>query len=119
MKRNILKYIVIAAVVILAGTGFAYAGGGRHASPHFRGYHHGNPGWGYNHHARHHHYHGPRHQYYHHYRHYGPPARYYHHYYYRDYYYRGDCGPYDGAYYFSGAFSEPGFGFSFGTRGNW
>jgi hypothetical protein len=42
-------------------------------------------------------------------------VRYYHH---NRSYYRG-CDRYDGAYYFSGAFAEPGFGFAFGTRGSW
>jgi len=115
MKRNLLKYFIIAAVVMLVGTGFAFAGGGDRYShppsaPYHGGYHHNNHGWGYNH-YQHNYYHGPRNL---HYYHYGPPARYYY-----NPYYRGDCDRYDGAYYFSGAFSEPGFGFVFGTRGNW
>jgi len=119
MKRNLLKIFIIAAVLIWVGTGFAFAGGGNRYShpsgaPHYRGYHHSNPGWGHTP-YRQHYYHGPR---YHRYYHYGPPARYYYNSYYNNYY-RGDCDRYDGAYYFSGAFSEPGFGFVFGTRGNW
>jgi hypothetical protein len=101
---------------MLVGTGFAFAGGGNRYShspsaPHYRGYQHSNPGWGHTP-YQYHYYHGPR---YHRNYHYGPPARYY----YNRYYYRGDSDRYDGAYYFSGAFSEPGFGFVFGTRGNW
>jgi len=119
MKRNLLKIFIIAAVLILVGTGFAFAGGGNryshHSSaPYHGGYNQNNYGWGYNH-YQHHYYHGPRYP---HYYHYGPPARYHYNSYYNNYY-RGDCDRYDGAYYFSGAFSEPGFGFFFGTRGNW
>lgn len=127
MKRNLMKILIVCSIMILFGSGFAWAGGrGHHSRPpgasHYKGYQHHGGGWGYRHHgATHHHYrHGyaPR---YHHYRYYGPPA-YYHHYKRYGYpggYYPGGWGGYDGGYYFSGGYSEPGFGFVFGTRGNW
>jgi hypothetical protein len=122
MKRNPTIFLVVFSIAILFGIGSAWAGGRSHYSHHpnasyYKGYkHHGN-GWGYRHHAppdRYHHHrgYGPR---YYNYRYYGPPA--YYHYY--NSYYPGAWGGYDGAYYFSGGFSEPGFGFAFGTRGNW
>jgi len=126
MKRNLMKLFIILSIAVLFGTGSAWAGGRNHYpnhhnnGSHFRGYHHNGHGWGYKHHGpryyhqRHQRYydHGPR---YYHYRHYGPPARYY----YDDYYYPRYWGQYDGAYYFSGGFAQPGVGFAFGTHGNW
>jgi hypothetical protein len=121
MKRNIMKFFMVFSIVILFGTGLALAGGRNHYSGYpgasRYGVHHYKHHGGYTHHrsrppARHYYDHGPR---YYHYRHYGPPARYR----YYNYYYPGDWGRYDDAYHFSGGFSEPGFGFVFGTRGNW
>jgi hypothetical protein len=122
MKPHFMKILIVLSIVILFGTGYAWAGGRTpysHPSKgsHYRGYHQKGNAWGYKHHWPKHHYRydydrGPR---YYPYRHYGPPPRYY----YYNHYYPGDWGRYDGAYYFSGGYSEPGFGFVFGTRGNW
>lgn len=119
MKPSLMKYLIIAAVLILFGSGAVWAGGpGHHSRPpggsHYQGNYHKHHGGGYRHYGpsyhRHHYYdHGPRYRYY-----YGPPR-----YYYYNPYYPGGWGGYDGAYYFSGGISEPGFGFVFGTRGNW
>lgn len=112
MKMNMLKLLIIALILSWLGAGAAVAGGYKssYKAPAYSGYHHGG---GY-HHQGPHYQHSPG--YWHHrYPYYGPPARYYHH---HRYNYRG-CDRYDGAYYFSGAFSEPGFGFVFGTRGSW
>jgi hypothetical protein len=128
MRPNFLKsYIVcvLAATMVFFGSGLAAAGGRNRSSPHnnaphYRGYHYKQPG-GYQHHwpshsYRHHYDYRPRYYY----RYYGPPAPYYHYNsYYPGYYYPGGWGGYDGAYYLSGGISEPGFGFVFGTRGNW
>lgn len=118
MKPSLMKYLIIAAVLILFGSGAVWAGGpGHHSRPpggsHYQGNYHKHHGGGYRHYGpsyhRHHYYdHGPRYRYY-----YGPPRYYY------NPYYPGGWGGYDGAYYFSGGISEPGFGFVFGTRGNW
>lgn len=119
MKVKFLKLSIIAALLILTGTGTAFAGGYRKHSNHpyapaYKGYHHGgNHQGGYTQHRPYHHYNQwPR---YHRYYHYGPPAPYY----YNNYYYYRDYDPYYGGYYFSGAYSEPGFGFVFGSRGSW
>lgn len=121
MKRTVMKIIVVFSIMTLFGIGSAWAGGRSHYSHHpnasyHKGYHHHGGGWGYRHHGpkyhyHHHYYREPR---YHSYRYYGPPAHYYYH-----PYYPGGWGGYDGAYYFSGGFCEPGFGFVFGTHGNW
>lgn len=119
MKSNLLKYLLIAAVLILFGSGPVWAGRSGHPSrppggSHYQGHYYKHHGGGYRHHGpskyyhRHYH-HWPRYHYY-----YGPPR-----YHYYNPYYPGGWGGYDGAYYFSGGFSEPGFGFAFGTRGNW
>jgi len=92
-----------------------------YGAPHYRGHQHSHHGGGYKHHwPRHHHHHyynhGPRYSrpyYRHHY--YSPPASYY----YYNGYYPGYWDRSYGTYYFSGGFSEPGFGYVFGTRGNW
>lgn len=119
MKPNLMKYLAIAAALILFGSGSVWAGRpGHHPGPpggsHYRGHYHKHyGGWyqpqgpSYYHHRRYDHW--PRHHYY-----YGPP-----HYYYYNPCYPGGWSRYDGAYYFSGSFFEPGFGFVFGTRGNW
>jgi hypothetical protein len=122
MKANFMKYFMMIAMLMLLGSGFALAGGRNHYSQphsysHSRVHQHSRHSWGHQHHWPRNHYH----RYYHHgpqYNHYhscGRPA-------YSSYY--NPCYPrywdrYDGAYYFSGAFSEPGFGFVFGTYGNW
>jgi hypothetical protein len=116
MKTNMLKLSMVILVSILVGAGVAFAGGyksysNNHNAQGYSGYHHG--GHNYYHHQpyyRYHHGYGHPGPYY-----YGPPVRYYNH---RNYYYRG-CDRYDGGYYFSGAYTEPGFGFVFGTRGSW
>jgi hypothetical protein len=112
MKTNVLKLLIIVLTLILIGTGAAVAGGyrGSYKAPAWGGYYHGG---GYYHHGPYYHY-SPgywhnRYQYY------GPPVRCYP---YGSYYNRGYY-PYNGAYHFSGGFSEPGFGFVFGTRGSW
>jgi len=112
MKVNIMKLLIIALILSFIGAGAAVAGGYKsfNRAPAHSGYHHG--GGDYHHRPYYHSYHS---DWQHGYRHYGPPVRYYR---YHPYYYRG-CDRYDGAYYFSGAFSEPGFGFVFGTRGGW
>jgi hypothetical protein len=115
MKINLLKLLLVVLALIMLGTSAAFGGGYKNQStysghPSYRGTYHGG---GYYHHPPyyrpHHGYWHPRPYYY------GPPARYYN---YQKYYY-GGCNRYDGGYYFSGAFSEPGFGFVFGTRGSW
>jgi hypothetical protein len=122
MKRNLMSFLIIFSIAVFFGTGFVWAGGrnhysrGHHGYQH-KGYHDNGRGWGYKHHwprhyHRHYYDHGPR---YYHYRHYGPPASYY----YYDGYYPGYWGPSYNSYYFSGGISEPGFGFVFGTNGNW
>lgn len=122
MKRKLLKIFIISSVLILFGSGSALAGGRNYRSsypsaPQYKGYSSKQPEWRYQHHGpkhryRHYYDRGPRSYYY---RYYGPPVPYY--YYRHDYPSHWDR--YDGAYYFSGGFSEPGFGFVFGTRGNW
>lgn len=112
MKTNMLKLLIIVLMLSLIGTGAAVAGGyrGSYKAPASGGYYHGG---GYYHHGPYYHYSpGYWHNRYHYY---GPPVRCYPQ---SNYYNRG-YGRYDGAYYFSGAFSEPGFGFVFGTRGSW
>jgi hypothetical protein len=112
MKTKMLKFLIMALMVSLIGAGAASAGGYKsfYKAPGYGGYY--KPG-GYYH-------HGPYHRYspgYWHNRYpcYGPPVRCYphHHHYYRGY------NRYGGAYFFSGAFPGPGFGFVFGTRGSW
>ena len=115
MKNNLLKLLLVVVALIVLGTGVAFAGGYKNRSscysrPSYGGAYHG--GGGYHQPP----YHRPNPGYWHprpH--HYGPPARYYHH---PNHTYRG-YGRYDGGYYFSGAFAEPGFGIVFGTRGSW
>jgi hypothetical protein len=111
MKTNILKLLVVSLALILLGTGAAFAGGDKnHSTYSYRGTYHGGGD-----------YHRPPYRPPHpgywrsrpHY--YRAPTRYYN---YQNYYNRG-CGRYYGGSYFSGAFSEPGFGFAFGTRGSW
>jgi hypothetical protein len=116
MKRNIVALCVSMAILILIASGAAHAGGGRQHSYSrgghgYKGYHYHGGGY----HPRPHRYHhwpAYRHHYY---RPCGPPVRYYSHY--RGYY--PGWGGTDGGYYFSGTYSEPGFGFAFGTRGSW
>lgn len=115
MKTSLLKSSMVLALLILVGAGVAFAGGNkgysqRHNSSGYNGYHHGGHNYHHQPSYRYHHGYGHHRPYY-----YGAPAHYYN---YRNYYYRG-CDRYDGGYYFSGAFSEPGFGFVFGTRGSW
>jgi hypothetical protein len=124
MKPNLMKYLIIAAVLILFGSGSAVAGGRNHyyrnpGASHYKGYHYKHHD--YKHHGGGYRHHWPRYDYhhryndwprYHHY--YGPPR-----YHYYNHYYPGSWDRYDGAYYFSGGFSEPGVGFVFGTRGDW
>lgn len=112
MKANMLKLLIMVLMLGLIGAGTAVAGG-------YRGYYHAPAHGGYYHGGGSYH-HGPYHYYspgywHNRYPYYGPPVRCYPHY---NYYNRG-YDRYDGAYYFSGAFSEPGFGFFFGTRGSW
>jgi hypothetical protein len=115
MKANIMKLLTIFLMLGWLGTGAAVAGAYKssYKAPAHRGYYHGGGG---DHHRSHHRY-SPGYRLYWPHRHsyYGPPVRYYHH----SRYIYGGCGRYNGAYYFSGAFSEPGFGFVFGTRGSW
>lgn len=115
MKNNLLKLLTVVVALIVLGTGAAFAGGYKNHStcsnhPSYGGAYHGG---GYYHQPPYYHpnpgYWHPRPYYY------GPPARYYN---YRNYYNRG-CDRYDGGYNFSGVYSEPGFGFVFGTRGSW
>jgi hypothetical protein len=114
MKTKFLKLFVVGLALSVLGTGAAIAGGNKnhsnnsghqgYAGPYHggRAYHRPPP-----HHPRPYYWqHGPYH--------YRPPAR---HYNYRNYYRGYDR--YDGGYYFSGAYAEPGFGFVFGTRGSW
>jgi hypothetical protein len=115
MKTNLLKSSMVLALLIMVGAGVAFAGGNkgypqRHNASGYSGYHHGGHNYHHQPSYRYHHGYGHHRPYY-----YGAPAPYYNH---RNYYYRG-CDRYDGGYYFSGAFSEPGFGFVFGTRGSW
>jgi hypothetical protein len=114
MKMNMLKLLIITLILSWLGTGAALAGGykGSYKAPAHSGYYHGG---GYYHHGPYYR-HSPGPGYWHH-RHpyYGPSGRYYYH----NRYDSWGCNRYDGAYYFSGAFSEPGFGFVFGTRGSW
>ncbi len=120
MKRKLMKLIIICSMTILLGAGPAFAGGRNYHSqhygaPHYRGYQQNHHGWGYNH-QRHYYNHGPRYYrpyYQHHY--YGPPPSCYPY----NGYYPGYWGPSYNSYYFSGGISEPGFGFVFGTSGNW
>lgn len=121
MKRNAMNVFIAFSIVILFGIGSAWAGGRNHYSHHpnasyYKGYHHHGNGWGYRH-------HGPRHHYHHRYdhgrryyshRYYAPPAYYHYH-----PYDPVAWGGYDGGYYVSGGYSEPSFGFVFGSRGNW
>lgn len=115
MKTNMLKLSMVIMLLALVGAGVAFAGGNKsyshrpNASGH-SGYHNGGRNYYHQPSYRSYHGHGYHKPYY-----YGSPARYYN---YRNYSYRG-CDRYDGGYYFSGAFSEPGFGFVFGTRGSW
>ena len=118
MKAKLMKLSIILAVLILVGTGTAFAGGnkghyGQHRAPAFKGYHHGGKHHGgYRHHRADHHYRpGPA---YHRFYHYGPPAHHYYHSYYSYY-----APYYNGGSYFSGGYAEPGFGFFFGTRSGW
>jgi hypothetical protein len=122
MKANFMKYFMMIAMLMLLGSGFALAGGRNHYSQlpsysHNGVHQHNRHSWG---HQRH----WPR-NHYHHYYHHGPQYYHYHSYGRPAYYsYYNACYPrywdrYDGAYYLSGAFSEPGFGFAFGTYGNW
>lgn len=124
MKRNLMKFFIVLSIAILFGNGFAWAGGRNYPSHrpneyHYRGYQDKGEGrwhgqdWRGHRHYRQHYDHGPRYRYY---PRYCPPER---HYYYYNQYYPGYWGRYDGAYYFSGGYSEPGVGFVFGTRGNW
>jgi len=123
MKRNLMRFFIVFSIAVLFGTGFAWAGGRNYHSPrpndyHYRGHGDKGEGRGYRHdwprhyHNRYYYDHGPR---YYHYPRYCPPERYYHY----NHYYPGYWGRYDGAYYFSGGYSEPSVGFVFGTRGNW
>jgi hypothetical protein len=118
MKPYCMKIFIVFCAMILLGSGYAWAGGRSpyshpSARSYYKGYHSkgGNEHHWPKRHYRHYYHRAPR---YHHYRYYGPPPSYYHY-----NYYPGNWGRYDGAYYFSGAYSEPGFGFVFGTRGNW
>lgn len=106
MKMNMLKLLIIVLMLSLIGTGAAVAGGYRssYKAPAWGGYYHHGP-----------YYHYSPGSWYNRYHYYGPPVRCYPH---ANYYNRG-YDRYDGAYFFSGAFSEPGFGFVFGTRGSW
>lgn len=121
MKSYFTKILIVLCAMIFLGSGYAWAGGRSYYShpsdrSHSKGYH---SKGGYKHHwpkrhYRHHYHRAPRHY---HYRYHGPPPP---SYYYHSYsYYPGDWGRYDGAYYLSGAYSVPDFGFVFGTRGNW
>jgi hypothetical protein len=122
MKRNLMKIVIVLSIAVLFANGLAWAGSRGHHSQRstghqYRGYHDRGEGSWYRHgwprHYQHRHYYRePR---YHHYPRYCPPARSY----YYNRFYPGDWGRYDGAYYFSGGYSEPGVGFVFGTRGNW
>jgi len=115
MKKNMLKLFMVILVLTMIGAGVAFAGGYKnHSSYSYKSAHRGyQNGGGYYHQPPYYHprpgYRHPRPYYY------GPPARYYNH---GNYYYRG-CDRYDERYNFSGAYSEPGFGFVFGTRGSW
>jgi hypothetical protein len=122
MKRNLTMLCIVFSLAILFGSGLAWAGGRGHSYRHPDGYRHQEhshkgPDGGYRndwarHRHHHHHYRGPR---YYSYRFYGPPARYYYH----NYFYPGSWGPYGGGSWCAGGYSVPGFGFVFGTRGNW
>jgi hypothetical protein len=121
MKRNATMLFIVFFIAILFGSGLAWASGRGHSYRDPDGYRHkehGNkgPDGGYRNdwprHRHHHHFHhGPRHYPH---RSCGPPARYY----YYNYFYPGGWGLYGGSWC-AGGCSVPGFGFVFGTRGNW
>jgi len=120
MKARAFKLVLSALLLLLIGSGAAFADGskrqhqpGYSASRNQKGADHYRGGGRYDH--RPHYY---RHPNFHHYNHWGPPVRSYYHY---NHYGPGcgNCSPWywGSSSYFSGSYYEPGFGFSFGAIG--
>lgn len=120
MKAKAFKLVLAALLLLLVGSGAAFADGSkRHYQPGYRGYY--NPKGADHYRGGDPYHHGPnhyQHPYYYRYHHGGPPVRsYYRYHYYGPGY--GNCNPGHGggSSYFSGSYYEPGFGFSFGAIG--
>jgi hypothetical protein len=119
MKAKAFKLVLAALLLLLIGSGAAFADGSkRYSHPGHGGYYHQNSadhyrGGGQYHHRPHYY----RHPNYYRYHHGGAPVRSYYHYYYGPGY--GNCSPgyWGSSSYFSGSYYEPGFGFSFGAIG--
>jgi hypothetical protein len=120
MKTKAFKLFLAALLLLLIGSGAAFADGSkRHYQPGHGGYYNQKGADHYR--GGGHYYHRPnpyQHPNYYHYNHWGPPVRSYYHYnHYSPGY--GNCTPgyWGSSSYFSGSYYEPGFGFSFGAIG--
>jgi len=120
MKAKAFKLVLAALLLLLVGSGAAFADGSkRYHQPGYGGYYSQKGADYYR--GGAHYDHGPHyypHANYYRYHHWGPRARNYYYYnYFRPGY--GNCNPaYGGSSsYFSGSYFEPGFGFSFGATG--
>ena len=120
MKAKAFKLVLAALLLLLIGSGAAFADGSkRYSQPGHGGYYNQNGADHYRGGGQYYHRPNPyQHPNYYRYHHGGPPVRSYYHYnYYGPGY--GNCSPgyWGSSSYFSGSYYEPGFGFSFGAIG--